>query len=245
MQIELDDFTLRPGSTVVVEIVGHASQFTVPSRVLRCQVSGVAPSIRYRGAIEFKHALSLPDVPSVDSSSSYDANPQHAHARLAMAVRRLDSPIRGEPRILSPWNKIVVRYVDGRMLKGYCQDFHPPRGHFQLWPSPTAPPESQVSVPIGYLKAVYFVRDFAGNPEFKEDTTMEPTAGGRKLAVTFLDDEVLAGTTLNYRPDGIGFHVLRTTSRATTSARLSSRDPSGTSGSSDAHALERERPSSG
>jgi Family of unknown function (DUF6982) len=108
----------------------------------------------------------------------------------------------------SGWNKIVVRYVDGRMLKGYCQDFHPPRGHFHLWPSPTAPPESRVSVPIGYLKAVYFVRDFAGNPEYTEDTTMEPTAGGRKVAVTFLDDEVLVGTTLNYRPDGTGFLVL-------------------------------------
>src|ERR1700730_15657439 len=104
MQIELEDFTLRPGSTVVVEIVGHASQFTVPSRVLRCQVSGVAPSIRYRGALEFKRVLKLPDVASIDSTNRYDANPLHAHARLAMALRRLDSPLPGdEPRIMSPY----------------------------------------------------------------------------------------------------------------------------------------------
>jgi hypothetical protein len=93
------------------------------------------------------------------------------------------------------------------MLKGYCQDFHPPRGHFQLWPSPTAPATSRVSVPMGYLKAVYFVRDFAGNPEYEEDTTIEPSGGGRKVAITFLDDELLVGTTLNYRPDEVGFLV--------------------------------------
>jgi hypothetical protein len=63
-------------------------------------------------------------------------------------------------------------------------------------------------VPIGYLKAVFFVRDFAGDPEYKEDTAVEPSGRGRKVTITFLDDEVLAGTTLNYRPDGIGFLVL-------------------------------------
>src|ERR1700682_5720348 len=42
MQIELEDFMLRPGATVVVEIVGDAGDFTVPSRVLRCQVASVA-----------------------------------------------------------------------------------------------------------------------------------------------------------------------------------------------------------
>jgi uncharacterized protein DUF6982 len=372
VQIELEAFRLRPGSTVVVEIVGHASQFTVPSRVLRCQVTGIAPLIRYRSALEFKRVLDLPDVydvSSIDSTNDHDANPLHAHARLAVALGRLDSPLPGEARIVSPhaaardswsavgadamaaalamldtpagrragqsfaselsrlfgevargidrresseeltrrieerlrraipariiritgaspsrpqqgsdivyfdtpsapssgaprilvefardtpphewqfqllkasahlvtlvreveerrrsveqpdgspapdddradWNKIVARYADGRMLKGYCQDFHAPRGHFQLWPSPKAPAESRVTVPIGYLKAVFFVRDFAGNSEYQEDTTIVPSGGGRKVAITFLDDELLVGTTLDYRPDDIGFFVL-------------------------------------
>ena len=63
-------------------------------------------------------------------------------------------------------------------------------------------------MPIGYLKAVFFVRDFEGNPDYKEDMTIELSGAGRKVAITFLDDELLLGTTLNYRPDGIGFVVL-------------------------------------
>jgi hypothetical protein len=221
IQIDLEDFSLRPGSTVVIEIVGHESQFIVPSRVLRCEVSSVAPSIKYRGALEFKRVLDLPDVSSIDRTND-DMNPLHAHGGLALDLGRLDSPLAGEARILSPhaatrdslsaadrtgWNKIVVRYGDGRMLKGYCQDFDPPRGHFPLWPAPTAPAASCISVPIGSLKAVFFVRDFAGDPRYKEDTAIEPSGGGRKVAITFLDDELLVGTTLNYRPDEVGFLV--------------------------------------
>jgi uncharacterized protein DUF6982/PilZ domain-containing protein len=366
-QIEIDDFWLRPGSTVVVEIVGGATVFAVPSRVVRCQVSGITPSIRYRGALEFKHLVEFPDLSKHTTAIYHDPNPLHSHARLARALRRLDSPVTGDPRIVglhaatgdesstlgagamaaalamldtpagrragapfarelsalfsdvahgveqrespqeltarveqrlrcvipaqsihvtdgssperphqgsdvvyfdapsahsprarkilvefeshaSPqewqfqllktsgylvalideieehrrsadeaeriaddvqagWSKLVVRYADGRLLKGYCQDFHPPRGHFQLWPSPTAPPESRVLVPIGHLKAVFVVHDFAGNSEYREDTTIERSGHGRKVTVTFLDDEVLVGNTLNYRPDGVGFFV--------------------------------------
>jgi PilZ domain len=370
VQVQLEDHWLRPNSSVVVEIVGGAKVFAVPSRVVRCDVIGVAPTVRYRGALEFKRLLELPDLSTHVTATPWDANPLRAHARLAAALRRLDSLVPRDQKVVDPaqaagdvpmtmlgagamaaalatldtpasrragapfarelsrlfsevaqgveqrespqdliarmeqrlgrviaahsirvtdgslaerprqgsdvvyfdaqatnglparkilvefasgvapqeWefqllkasghlvalideleqrrrsagdggtmrppveaqassNKLVVRFADGRLLKGYCQDFHPPRGHFHLCPWPVVAADSRVLVPIAHLKAVFFVRDFEGNAEYQEDRTTVRSGHGRKVAVTFLDDELLVGMTLNYRPDATGFFV--------------------------------------
>jgi hypothetical protein len=105
------------------------------------------------------------------------------------------------------WQKIVVRYREGRLLKGFTHDFHPSRTQFSLWPSVNAAPSDRMYVPTSQLKAVFFVRDFDGNPDYTDQRTFDKPAGGRRLEVTFTDDEVLVGSTLNYRPDGLGFFV--------------------------------------
>lgn len=105
------------------------------------------------------------------------------------------------------WQKIVVRYREGRLLKGFTHDFHPTRTQFTLWPAINSAPSERMFVPTSQLKAVFFVRDFAGNPEYSEPRTFDGQAAGRRLEVTFQDEEVLLGSTLNYRPDGLGFFV--------------------------------------
>jgi hypothetical protein len=40
-----------------------------------------------------------------------------------------------------------------------------------------------------------------------ERQTFETPPHGRKLEVTFLDGEVIVGSTLNYRPEGLGFFL--------------------------------------
>jgi uncharacterized protein DUF6982 len=109
----------------------------------------------------------------------------------------------------SGWQKIVVRYTEGQILKGYTQDFNPGRSQFSLWPSVTATARDRVIVPLARLKGVFFVRDFAGNPGYVErvDNSDQPQHG-RRIAVTLVDDEVISGRTLNYRPDGCGFFVV-------------------------------------
>ena len=58
------------------------------------------------------------------------------------------------------------------------------------------------------LKAVFFVKDFNGNPSYQEQKTFAGRGqGGRRVEITFADGEVILGTTLNYRPDGQGFFV--------------------------------------
>jgi hypothetical protein len=136
-------------------------------------------------------------------------------------IAALDSPrgARAEPeRLPSPqpaadlrlngaWNRIVVRYLDGHLLKGFCQDFHPARPTFHVSPATDTADTKPVLVPMAQLKAIFFVRDFAGNPQRVERQSFDKVNQGRRIEVTFLDDEVLFGSTLGYRPDGTGFFV--------------------------------------
>lgn len=108
----------------------------------------------------------------------------------------------------SGWQKIVVRYTEGQILKGYTQDFNPARSQFSLWPSLTATARERVIVPLARLKGVFFVRDFAGNPGYVDRVDSDQPQHGRRIAVTLLDDEVISGRTLNYRADGSGFFVV-------------------------------------
>ena len=108
----------------------------------------------------------------------------------------------------SAMQKIVVRFADGALLKGFTQDFHPTRSQFSLWPSINSKPADRVNVPMSRLKAVFFVKDFQGNPRYHERKTFTVRGQGRRVEVTFVDTEVVLGTTLNYRPDATGFFVV-------------------------------------
>ena len=108
----------------------------------------------------------------------------------------------------SAWQKIVVRYAEGQILKGYTHDFSPARQQFSLWPSLNATPTERVIVPLARLKGVFFVRDFNGNPGYVEQAESGEAQHGRRIEVTLIDDEVIAGRTLSYRPDGHGFFVI-------------------------------------
>ena len=113
-----------------------------------------------------------------------------------------------DPLQAGSWQKIVVRYAEGQIIKGYAQDFSSSRSQFTLWPSLTAATSERVIVPLARLKAVFFVRDFAGNPGYVERTDAGQMQHGRRIEVTLVDDEVIVGRTLSYRPDGHGFFVV-------------------------------------
>jgi hypothetical protein len=100
---------------------------------------------------------------------------------------------------------VVVRYRDGRILRGYTSDLNVvrPQFHFSLDPVSGDP----LVVPLAQLKALFFVREFAGDPSYEERKVFTAPPEGRKLEVTFDDGEVLVGSTLSYRPDAHGFIV--------------------------------------
>lgn len=107
-------------------------------------------------------------------------------------------------------NKIVVRYLDGKTLKGHTNDFLPAKPTFHITLNDAAPGTTALEVPVSGIKAIFFVKDFAGDPERKKtnDFTEGKSAGGRKIKVEFKDGETLVGTTQGYDPKRPGFFVV-------------------------------------
>jgi small nuclear ribonucleoprotein (snRNP)-like protein len=107
-------------------------------------------------------------------------------------------------------NKIVVRYQDGRVVKGTTGDFLPTKPAFHLTPVDAPPDARPLDVQVAEVKAIFFVKDFAGNPARKN--VQEFSAGkpvvGRKIRVAFQDGEILVGTTQGYDPSRPGFFVI-------------------------------------
>ena len=110
---------------------------------------------------------------------------------------------------MSEINKVVVRYLDGRVLKGTTEDFFPNRPLFHLRPLDS---QGCVDIRCKDLKAVFFVRDFAGDPKRADAAgfarATPDITKGKKIAVRFQDGEVLCGYTLTYLPDRSGFFVI-------------------------------------
>ena len=103
--------------------------------------------------------------------------------------------------------KVIARYVDGRIVKGHTWDFDPASGHFHLTELGAAPESRPLSVRLRELKALFFVKDFAGTPEYSERKEFNHILHGRKLAVEFTDGEILVGTTATYDEDRDGFFL--------------------------------------
>jgi hypothetical protein len=104
--------------------------------------------------------------------------------------------------------KVVVRYSDGRLIKGFTHDFFPNKERFHLIPADN-PSGGAIEVSTNDLKAIFMVRDFIGDPLFKERRNYieEEKPSGRKVEVTFTDGEVLVGSTLGYDPKRQGFFI--------------------------------------
>ncbi len=105
-------------------------------------------------------------------------------------------------------NKVVVHTLGGKILKGTTQDFFPNRPIFHLLPHDGG---ASVEFRTKQLKAVFFVRDFAGDPARKDIQGFlagpSETAQGKKLCVKFKDGELLCGYSLSYSPERDGFFM--------------------------------------
>ena len=105
-------------------------------------------------------------------------------------------------------HKVVVRYANGRTLKGYTFNFSPNRTQFHLFSSVTA--DRGELILLKDLKAVFFVRDFAGDPEHTERTAIDsvPRPAVHAVRVEFLDGEVLCGYTTIVDLPELGFFFI-------------------------------------
>jgi hypothetical protein len=105
------------------------------------------------------------------------------------------------------WNRVVVRYLDGSLLKGFSHDFQPERGAIHLWSELDSHDEPKVSVPLSRLKAVFFVRDFEGRGQLSDGSRRPAPAAGRRVSLSFADGEAVIGTTSSSENDPVGLYV--------------------------------------
>jgi hypothetical protein len=94
--------------------------------------------------------------------------------------------------------KVVARYLDGRVVKGVSADVSAakPRCHV------TTPDQGVVEVALADLKALFFVKDLVGDREHQDSRAVDPddprARGASRLEIRFLDGEVMVALASSY-----------------------------------------------
>jgi hypothetical protein len=104
-------------------------------------------------------------------------------------------------------NTVVARFRDGRVIKGTTLNVDPERATFHVRTA-----DGAVEVKLADLKALFFVKDSAGNPKHQEAKVPTPgdsrLLGGQPIAVEFGDGERIVGVTPRFPPTKPFFFVI-------------------------------------
>jgi len=101
--------------------------------------------------------------------------------------------------------RVVARFLDGRVLKGFTRNFDPRKSVFELFEWGTDDQSDPVFVKVRELKSLFFVKSFNGNSTYNERKEFEGPFTGKRLSVEFTDGEVMVGTTFGYDAEREGF----------------------------------------
>ena len=105
--------------------------------------------------------------------------------------------------------KVAAHFVDGRILKGYALDFRPSQPTFLLRVRDVADSAEAVSIRLADLKALFFVKEFTGDPNYRESPDTDRTSLlGQQVSVRFRDGELLRGTSPSRDLGGAGFFLV-------------------------------------
>lgn len=84
-----------------------------------------------------------------------------------------------------------MRFLDGRIIKGYIGDFSPPCDHISIIVDETS---NEQDIQLNELKAVFYVKSFEGNTRYSGTKSFTKTnQKGKKVLVRFEDGERLTG----------------------------------------------------
>jgi len=103
--------------------------------------------------------------------------------------------------------KIVVQFIDGKLIKGFTNDFFPNKTQFHM----TEHSSNEIAaIEVADLKAIFFVKEFEGKQGYQERKGFleDQKIQGRKVRVIFQDGEAIVGSVLGYDPKRQGFFVV-------------------------------------
>jgi hypothetical protein len=104
--------------------------------------------------------------------------------------------------------RVVARYLDGRLVKGYTFDFGPAQPRFHIFAEPSAS-GAATQVFLRDLKALFFVRDLAGDPARQDGRPPRRGGAAREyVEVRFRDGELMVGTIEGPADDPPGFFLV-------------------------------------
>ena len=116
-------------------------------------------------------------------------------------------------RFKMPGHKVVIRYNNGSMIKGWIENFNPNREIFFLQPLKEYSEQAKLDIKITdtNLKAIFFVKDFIGNSEYQKIRSFQKhiwnIPSQRRIIIYFKDGEKLYGSSYGYNPTKTGFFV--------------------------------------
>lgn len=112
-------------------------------------------------------------------------------------------------------SKVVAAFLDGSRLKGFLYDFSPLRGYLFLFPQRDFPqddgqPRSAAGllVKLADLKALFFVKEFAGNPNSRERAGKNSAVCEEHVEVVFADGETSVGLAESAGAGPLGFFLV-------------------------------------
>jgi len=100
--------------------------------------------------------------------------------------------------------KVVVHYLDKRLERGHARFFF----HVQDLMERTAVDGTTHKIDLAEVKAIFFVKEFKGDPSYGErkEFAEDSPVFGQRIEITFVDDEILLGKAMGYRPEEKGFY---------------------------------------
>lgn len=108
-------------------------------------------------------------------------------------------------------NRVVVRFKDGRLLRGYTHDFTPVKETFHLTSEEEKDKGNIYDIKTTDLKAIFFVKTLEGKKGYPEKKRFDDVDSsglrGLKIKIEFHDGEIISGTSHGYSRNRKGFFV--------------------------------------
>ena len=176
------------GSTIVLEFLGATKTVLRTAHILRIEnIQSVEPTMRSVAACAFRRPFPV-------SSFASDTFPDSSRLLATTDDARM-------------WRQVVGKYRDGRLIRGYTNDFSPMNPYLHIFPTPHA--ERSEFVSMVQLDALFFGRDARDAAE-EIDEPAGPDlvpAQGRKVAVPLPNGTEMIGAARSYSRSSSGFFV--------------------------------------